>query len=132
MTWVLDASAVLCWLKDEPGAPRVTSVLVGDDSTLLHAVNFVEVRYYLLRRGEAALRRGLAQINATRIQVVPSLDDTLVELASRLKAEQTPIALGDVFAVALTIRERATLLTTDRGELEKIAAAGICQIEFLR
>jgi PIN domain nuclease of toxin-antitoxin system len=106
--------------------------LSGTDTVLMHAVNLLEVRYYLLRRAKSLLDRGMARIAATSIQIARSLDDSLIEEATRLKTEQTPIALGDVFAVALAIQENATLLTTDRGELEKIAAAGLCRIEFLR
>ncbi len=60
------------------------------------------------------------------------MEDAFLATAARLKAEQTPIALGDVFGVALAIQVNGTLVTTDRTELEKIDAAGICSIEFLR
>ena len=52
--------------------------------------------------------------------------------AVALKAHQAPITLCDVFAVALAQETGATLLTTDRGELEKLSTAGICAIEFIR
>ena len=71
-------------------------------------------------------------MNEAGIRVVYRMDEPLLAQAAELKAHHAPIALGDIFAVALAIRERATLLTTDRRELEKIAAAGLCQIEFLR
>ncbi len=132
MTWVFDASAVLCWLKGEPGYNRVEAILIGPDRVVIHAVNSVEVRYYLLRRGQRAFDVGMARIAAVGIEVVRVMDDGLLALATRLKAEQTPIALGDVFAVALTVKMDATLLTTDRAELEKVARAGVCPIEFLR
>jgi hypothetical protein len=60
------------------------------------------------------------------------MDDALPARAARLKTEQTPIALGDVFAVALAAERGAVLVTPDRRELEKVAAAGECTIEFLR
>lgn len=132
MIWILDASAIICWLRREPGWQRVRDVLSGQDLVLLHAVNLVEVLYHFRRIGTSALQTASERIAATPIVISRVMDDVLLETASKLKAEQTPIALGDVFAVALTIHETGQLLTTDRSELEKIATAGICSIEFLR
>lgn len=60
------------------------------------------------------------------------LDEASLDLAVELKARLTPIALGDVFGVALAATRGATFVTTDRHELEKVAAAGVCAMEFLR
>lgn len=132
MIWVLDASAVLCWLLNELGGPRVVQVLSGGAPVLIHAVNLVEVRYKLSRLSQADRQTGDLRIAAAGIEVVRSLDDEILAMAVRLKAGYVPIALGDVFGVALAAQRGATFLTTDRGELEKVAAAGICGIEFLR
>jgi PIN domain nuclease of toxin-antitoxin system len=119
-------------LRAEPGADRVAAALTDGTQSLIHAVNLVEVRYYLLRRGQADLRVGDQQIGAAGIEVVRSLDEDLLAVAVQLKAQYPPIALGDVFGVALAAQRNATFLTTDRGELEKVTAAGVCRIEFLR
>ena len=60
------------------------------------------------------------------------MDEALLATAVELKAHYAPIALGDVFAVALAKERGAALVTTDRAELEKVASAGVCVIEFLR
>jgi len=99
---------------------------------LLHAINLVEVEYLLVRRGEAIRRRGIERIAAARIEIVRDLDDPLLAVAVDLKANHAPIALGDTFAVALAIQRGIPLVTTDHGELDKIAAAGVCSVEFLR
>ncbi len=132
MSYTLDASGVMCWLDGEPGGSRVLGLIAAGEILPIHAVNLVEVQYLTRRHGEQALRNAMAQIRAAGIQVVRDMDDELLEIAVDLKANHAPIALGDVFAVALAVRRGATLLTTDRNELEKIARAGICQIEFLR
>ena len=69
MRWVLDSSAVLYWLKGEPGALRVTEILSSTDPVLMHAVNLVDVRYYLQRRTRSLLDRGMERIAATSIQI---------------------------------------------------------------
>lgn len=89
MTWVLDTSAVICWLEDEPGAERMNEVLAADEPALLHAVNLVEVQYYFLRRGEQALRTAIERIQRTRITVVRDLGDALLATATSLKAFHT-------------------------------------------
>jgi PIN domain nuclease of toxin-antitoxin system len=132
MIWVLDASAAVCWLKAEVGARRVAEVLAGDDPVLIHAVNLLEVQYHFLRISHQATQGATQRLLATRAEVIRDLDDDLLARAALLKAQQTPIALGDVFGVALAEQRGATILTTDRAELQKIADAGICHVEFLR
>lgn len=129
---MLDASGALCWLLDEPGARRMDAVLADDQRTLIHAVNLLEVRYRLLRLNAVLAEAALTMLLATGVEVDRDLSDGLLTVAASLKTTYAPIALGDTFAVAAAIRRDATLLTTDRGELEKVAAAGACQIEFLR
>ncbi len=48
MSAVVDATALLAWLHDEPGAERVAAVL---DGALMSAVNWSEVVQKLLQRG---------------------------------------------------------------------------------
>jgi PIN domain nuclease of toxin-antitoxin system len=132
LSWVLDASAVISWLRAEVGGERVRDVLMTGEGVLMHAVNALEVHYHFLRQGEPALEIAKRHMSEAGIQIVHAMDEDLLASAARLKAHYAPIALGDVFAVALAEREDATLLTTDRAELEKIAAAGVCTIEFLR
>lgn len=133
MKLVLDAGAVIAWLYREPGAGRLITLLADpQNEAWLHAINLTEVRYYALRRGSAALQTALGDITAARISISYRLDESTIAFAAHLKANYAPIALADTFAVALAVQLGATLISTDRGELEKIDQAGICPIEFLR
>jgi len=132
LSWVLDASALVCLLRDEPGAERVAWALAEREPALIHAVNLLEVHYQLLRKGERILDLGRRRIEGLGLVVVRGIGEPLFALAVELKAHHAPIALGDVFAVALAMERHATLLTTDRAELQKIHDAGLCQVEFLR
>ena len=51
MTFVLDACAIIAYLRDEEGADVVESVLLGNNACVAHAVNVCEVYYDCLRRG---------------------------------------------------------------------------------
>lgn len=106
-------------------------VLNSNDDVVIHAVNFVETNYYFLRRGAtaSAVRH---QLDAADVEIVHEIGDEVIEIASILKAHHTPIALGDVLAVALASTHGLTLLTADRHELAKSAAADFCAIEFIR
>ena len=86
----------------------------------------------MLRLGPTAWTMAQERIAAIGVTVDHTTDEAFLREAARLKAERAPIVLGDVFAVALTARLGGTLVTTDRGELTKVAAAGDCLIEFLR
>lgn len=132
MSWVLDAGAVIAWLKAEPGADRVQQILIDPDPKELHVVNLVEVGYEFLGHGEAAFSAAFELVAQSPIHIVRDANESMVDLAIRLKAQQKPIALADTFAIALAADRGATLVTTDRSELEKVALAGICQVEFLR
>ena len=131
MSYVLDSSGVVAWLKAEYGGRRVAEVLASRVGVAIHAVNLVEVNYFFMRRSVPE-EHAAERLKASAVEIVQSIDDEMLSIASRLKAHQTPIALGDTFAVALAVTRDATLLTTDRAELEKIMAAGLCEIEFLR
>jgi predicted nucleic acid-binding protein len=118
-------------LLNEPGAARVEEIFGSGDCVVMHAVNLVELEYLTLRRGEAELDAAIARLDAVGVKIVREMTASLLLRAARTKAYHAPISLGDVFAVALATDRGGTLLTTDRGSLEKIQAAGICAIEFL-
>jgi predicted nucleic acid-binding protein len=98
----------------------------------LHAVNWVELRY-LERREQLPVGDPLRQfMEVVGVELSTELSPAYLERAADLKARYPPIALGDCFAVALAQTLSATLITTDRNELQKVADAGTCAIVFLR
>jgi len=133
MNYVLDSSAVICFLRDEPGADAFEQLLIdAENKFILHAVNWVEIRY-LEQRSQASSVNSLRQfIDQANVEVIGNFDFKYLDRVASLKAFRTPIALGDCFAVALAQVLDAILVTTDRGELEKIASTGECKILFLR
>ena len=132
-TYVLDSSAILCFLRNEPGADIVDALLTDTaNQHVIHAVNWTEVRY-LERRGQLPKDKSLQEFTSqVDISISNELSPAFREGVALLKAEYPPIALGDCFAVALAQALDATLVTTDRSELEKLAVEGICKILFLR
>lgn len=114
---VLDASAVLAFLEERPGAARVRNLLTRaaelDQPAYMSAVNWGEVYYVIWRkRGERAAEDALAKIAALPIQIV-GVDTPLAKQAATFKARfQLPYA--DCFAAALAHHRKAVLVTSDR------------------
>jgi ribonuclease VapC len=109
--WVLDASAALALILDEPGAERVATALT---SAMISSVNAAEVVHRLIRGG--------GQPRDAR-QLVLALDCPIVSVDAELgfragmlsEATRTEgLSLGDRVCLALAERERVPALTADR------------------
>ncbi len=123
---VLDASAVIAFLLDEPSAPRVRALLDQPSVSYLCAVNLAEIVDVLGRRARDAqfVDRQVELLLYGGLDVV-SADEVLAWHAGRLRAEHyrrrsRDIALGDCFALATAIRVGGPLVTTDR-DLAEVA-----------
>jgi PIN domain nuclease of toxin-antitoxin system len=110
MTYVLDASALLCVLLLEPGAERVERIMSG---AKVSVVNYAEVLGKLSDRG-LAMDEIVADLSDLDIDLVP-VDARLAETAAGLKryTRAAGLSLGDRFCLALASQEGATAVTTD-------------------
>lgn len=108
---VLDASALLAVIRDEPGGEKVASVIV---QARMSAVNFAEVVSYLTYAGIPPAR--IEDMLAPLPLVVIDADVELAWIAGRLrkKTAAAGLSLGDRFCLALAVRERASAWTADR------------------
>jgi predicted nucleic acid-binding protein len=111
---VLDAYALLAYLKKESGHAMVRDLLAsGDTSISINSINVGEVFYIFAReRGiRAADYFQSVILSSLPISVVEnSLDDVIQ--AARIKAEHA-LSFADCFAAATAIREGASLFTGD-------------------
>jgi uncharacterized protein with PIN domain len=132
--YVFDACAVIALLQEEPGAEVVSSLLLDSNSRcLLHAINLCEVFYDQRRRGQGAQGQALADLlTRTGFEIYDRMPLSLWESAGRLKADIRKISLADCFAIALTLESGGILVSSDHHELDPVAAAGICNIRFIR
>ena len=107
---VLDASALLAVLFDEPGAERVAASLSG---ALVSAVDFHEVIAKLVDRDVPD--DVFALLDQLDITVVP-VDRAQAEIGGRLRAQtrEAKLSLGDRCCLALASVRGATALTADR------------------
>ena len=108
---VLDSSAILAHLNDEPGAEAVAAFL---GNAVICAVNYSEIVAKLVERGAnlALIRPALSRYG---LQIVP-FDEDLAERAGALRAgtKSFGLSLGDRACLALAERSRLPALTADR------------------
>lgn len=108
---VLDASAILAVIFNEPGGDAVLPLL---DGGLLSAVNLAEVHARLLHRGADA-DFAWQRIAALGCEIC-SFDGPMARVVAELAPQTRPwgLSLGDRACLALAIQRQATALTTDR------------------
>ncbi|MEJ1158079.1 type II toxin-antitoxin system VapC family toxin [Prosthecomicrobium sp. N25] len=108
---VLDTSAVLAIVFDEPGAAAVDAVL---DDAVVCSVNQVEIVSKLVDRGldEPAIQGRLAYLNYS----VRGFDAELGFRAGLLRSttRRQGLSLGDRACIALAQREGLPIMTADR------------------
>ena len=108
MTAVIDASAVLLWLQDEPGSDEAERWLMGG---VIGAANWSEVLQKVRQHGAAP--DVVAQLLATfglRVEPVSREDG---ERAALLWTAGAPLSLGDRLCLALGLRLDAAVATAD-------------------
>ena len=108
---VLDASALLAVLDDEPGADVVAAVLAH---ALMTTVNLAEVLTKLEERGVPETH-GFDAIEGLNLRLV-EVDVALARASARLRAgtRRAGLSLGDRICLALAEQRRAPVLTADR------------------
>ena len=125
---VLDASALLALLLEEPGADRVRAVITD---AAMSTVNLAEVVGYLARKGttEADIRTMTDDI---RVALVP-FDEGLAYATGLYLPTTRPagLSLGDRACLALAERLAVRAQTTDRSWSRVAAAIGV-EVELIR
>ena len=114
---VLDSTAVLAVLFDEPGAARVLDLLPG---SLLSAVNLAEIHAHLLLSGHSAAQ-AWNHLLSLGFEVVPFSQEQ-ARLASDLvllgatpgRSRLQPLSQAGRACLALAIERSATVYTTNR------------------
>jgi PIN domain nuclease of toxin-antitoxin system len=133
MIYVLDASAMLAYLRGEVGAVVVENALLDTTGQCMaHSINLCEV-YYIVHRDtdEPTAEAAVADFKMLGVVERSDFDEAFWKEAGKLKAGGG-VSLPDCIGITLTNRVGGTFLSADHGELDKVAAAGLCNITFIR
>ena len=114
--YVLDSYAMIAYFEDEPGADRVALVLKqlikGKAKGFMSVVNWGEVYYNTMReQGISEAEKVILQLDKFPIRIV-EVNKELAYQAAKLKGEFR-IAYADCFAVALSVKLGAAIVTGD-------------------
>jgi predicted nucleic acid-binding protein len=133
VTYILDASAAIAYLRGEPGADVVAAIL--SDPThecLVHALNMCEVYYNFCRvSGETAADDAMRDLLALGVRLRDDLSVEFWKAVALLKA-RGGVSLADCFAITLAKSAGGPVLTSDHHEFDSIARSGICPVTFIR
>lgn len=112
---VLDASALLAFLHDEPGAARVRDALEGGS---VSAVNWAEVVQKASRRGVevTGMREEFEDIGVVFEPFTPEQAEVAARLWERTRTRG--LSLADRACLALGMERRVAVLTADREWVE--------------
>src|SRR5204863_3965514 len=105
MTYVLDACAMIAYLRAEPGGMVVRDILADTRNyCVAHAVNLCEVYYDFLRRhGRRAARGAMRDLSRSRVRTRRDMSSSFWTSISDLKGTQK-VSLADCFAIELANR----------------------------
>ena len=124
MILVLDASAMIAFLRDEPGAQEVADALLDPNCECrAHALNLCEVYYDFHRVGgrEEALQ-AIADLVQVGVVQDSAMSSSVWQSAGALKANLRRVSLADCFALEMTHRLNAAILTADHHEFDALGA----------
>src|SRR5208282_2396833 len=102
MNRVLDACAMIAFLRDEPGAEFVQTILTHPtDRCFAHAVNLCEVYYDFLRSSDArTARMAIEDLQRVGIRTRRDMSKAFWQRIGALKGTIQKISLADCFALA--------------------------------
>ena len=132
-THCLDACATIAYLRKEPGAEVLKRIIEQPDAFLaMHVCNLGEVYYDFFREdGIEAAQTAWASTTSLPLILRRDTDDDFVQRVGVIKVNER-VSLADAFALALSERLRAPLVTTDHHEFDPIEQKGHFQFLWLR
>ena len=111
---VLDASALIADIKNEPGAESVREITeAASGNVYLHAVNASEVAYHLICIGLSPML-AFYYTSPKGVTIVGEIEQRLWKRSATLKAEYRNLSLADCIVIAFAESMKAELLTGDR------------------
>ncbi|MEP7351867.1 MAG: type II toxin-antitoxin system VapC family toxin [Acidobacteriota bacterium] len=134
MIYVFDSSAMIAFVRKEPGEAMVWAILSDRTNTCFaHSVNLCEVYYDFHRsHGAEVASHVIEDLYAAGVRQRNEIDDAFWQKAGSLKSVHRRVSLADCFAITLAQQLNGSVLTSDHHEFDAIATQGVCNITFIR
>jgi PIN domain nuclease of toxin-antitoxin system len=134
MNYVLDACAMIAFLRGETGSNVVGALLENPSCTCFaHVINLCEVFYDFVRTaGEITAKSAIRDLASVGIHSRRDISASFWTGVGRLKGTVRRISLADCFAVELARRLRCEVVTSDHHEFDPLAQSGLCRVRFIR
>jgi predicted nucleic acid-binding protein len=134
MPKVMDASALIAYLRGEQGAEIVESVLMDrNNECTAHAINLCEVFYEFMRaENEETALNAIADLSSVGLVIRNDMDFPFWQTAARIKAKYRRVSLADCLAIALADRLGCEIVTSDHHEFDALVDQGVCRVMFIR
>ncbi|MCL2477750.1 PIN domain-containing protein [Candidatus Bathycorpusculum sp.] len=134
--YVMDACALIAFLRDEQGADVVTAILKcakqGKAEICMNSLNLLEIYYDIYRNvGKTKADEELLMIKELPIMIQSELTDRVFNEAGRFKASYR-ISLADSIALAETTVSGGELLTADHHEFDVIEKQEKIKFHWIR
>lgn len=132
MIHVLDACAMLAYLRGAPGAQVVGALFQRGAHCNAHSLNLCEVYYHVLREGdERQAAAAVSDLFADGVVERADMDRPFWQRVARLKSRGR-ISLADCHALALAQTLGGEVLTSDHHEFDPLVPLNLCPIRFIR
>lgn len=133
MNYILDACAMLAYLKGETGAIVVDSLLRNSEAVCYaHSINLCEVYYDFLRHSEEHIaQQAISDLYADGVIERKDLSRHFWHRVGKRKA-RGGISLADCFCITLAQRLKGEVVTSDHREFDPLIPLGLCPINFIR
>jgi PIN domain nuclease of toxin-antitoxin system len=131
--YVLDACALIAFLRNEEGIVVVRNLLANEDTEIyIHKVSLLEVYYDTIYYADKSTADRLFEIlKMFPIIITEDLTDSFIKKAGVFKASFR-ISLGDSFVLACAQQLDATVVTADHHEFDSIENTGLLKFEWIR
>lgn len=133
MSHVLDACAVIAFLRDEEGAETVEAMLENNEC-FIHSINLYEVYKDVLLNGRATedARAIIDDLSPVLGRLAHCSDDEMrraAEIKVRYRGQR--LAIPDAIGVAAAEHRRWIFVTSDHAELDRLESDGF-PVAFFR
>ena len=135
--YLLDACALLAYLKDERGAEIVENLIeqarCREITLIMNAANLIEVYYDRIRESGSELANAIIReiYNASPIIIIETLTRDIVQEAAILKSTGK-MSFADSILVATAKCTNAIIVTCDHVELAHIEQQGVLPFLWIR